>query len=513
MDRSALSEAIIAEAEMEGVVHAALAEAVPALLEGDLAALEQQAQQLGRVILGRLIEVTVERRERSLPRVVRCPHCGQRLGQRARPRHLQGLVGDYRLERTYYWCGGCGHSAVPLDDELGLGPGGLSPGLARVVARAAIEAPFAQAVEVVHEALGVAVSAEVARRTTEGLGAVAEAQVQAAIARAQQGQEVWAEGEREAAADTPTLAVGVDGVRVQRDAEWHEMKVLTVAPLGPGQHTDPHSGRAHLAWGDASYGAGTEGAEDFWWRVHVEAARRGWGTEAVRSVVVLGDGAPWIWERTRAFLGAPGTEVVEIVDIFHAYGYLWDVGNAVFGTGSAAASAWVEPLKDRLYTHGPAPILAALAALTPSVEAAEAHHDAVSYFTANAARMDYPRFVARQLPIGSGAVESTCKCLIEARAKQAGMRWSGAGVQHIASLRALQRSGRWAAFWQTRPQWQRAALAPRPRRPRPAAPPLSVPGQLPRPPAHTPPPRPRPVVSPRPRPTAAQRPLLLPRSA
>jgi hypothetical protein len=512
MDRNELSLAIIAE--MEGVVHATLEHAVPALLEGDLATLEQRAQEVGRIILGRLIEAAVARRERARPCPQRCPDCGERLGQRVRARQLQGLVGDYRLERMYYWCGACGHSALPLDAELGLGPGVLSPGLARVVARAAIEAPFAQAVDTVHEALGVAVDVEVARRTTEGLGAVAEAQTQAAIARARQGQEAWAPEERAVAEGTTTLAVGVDGVRVQHSADWHEMKVLTVAPLGPQRHTDPQSGRTHLAWGAASYGAGTEGAEDFWWRVHVEALRRGLGTPAVRTVVVLGDGAAWIWQRVPAFLGPADTEVVEIVDIFHAYGYLWDVANAVFGAGSAAAGAWVEPLKDRLYQHGPTPVLAALNALRPLPDAAvEAHHDAVSYFTANAARMDYPRFVARELPIGSGAVESTCKCLVEARAKQAGMRWSEPGVQRIASLRALHRSGRWAAFWQSQPQRQRAAAAPRARRPRPLA---SAPATPLPSPALTPsaaPSRCAPVSVPRPKPTARQRPLLLPRSA
>jgi hypothetical protein len=507
MDRSELSEAIIAE--MEAVVHAALEQAVPALLEGDLAALEQRTQHLGRVILGRLIEVTVARRAGALPRPARCAQCGGPLRARARPRHLQGLVGDYRLERTYYWCGGCGHSAAPVDEELGLGPGVLSPGLARVVARAAIEAPFAQAVDTVHEALGVAVSVEVARRTTEELGAVAEAQVKGAIARAKQGQEVWAPGDREVAQDTTTLAVGLDGVRVQHSADWHEMKVLTLAPLGPDRQTDPERGRTHLAWGAASYGAGTEGAEDFWWRVHVEAVRHGLGTAAVRTVVVLGDGADWIWQRVRTFLGTPDTEVVEIVDIFHAYGYLWEVGNAIFGAGSMAASAWVEPLKDQLYESGPAPVLAALAALNPTTaEAAEAHHDAVRYFTGNAARMDYPRFVSRDFPIGSGAVESTCKCLVEARAKQSGMRWSGEGVQHLTSLRALHRSGRWTTFWQTQPHRQRAARAPRARRPPKALPPVTVPAQV-----LPPPPRPRPRAAPRPKPTSVQRPLLLPRSA
>jgi len=250
------------------------------------------------------------------------------------------------------------------------------------------------------------------------------------------------------------------------------MKVATVAPLGPDLHTDPESGRTHLAWGAASYGVGTEEAEAFWWRVYVEALRRGLGTPAVRAVVVLADGARWIWDRARAFLGAPGVEVVEIVDIYHAYGYLWAVGHALHGAGSPRAAAWVEPLKDQLYLHGAPPVLAALAALEPTTaEAVQAIDDARTYFSRNAARMDYPRFVARQLPIGSGAVESSCKRLVEARLKQAGMRWGVPGSQAIASLRAVHRSGRWAAFWRTHPDRYRPPTEGTPRpTPPPAAP-------------------------------------------
>jgi len=108
------------------------------------------------------------------------------------------------------------------------------------------------------------------------------------------------------------------------------------------------------------------------------------------------------------------------------------------GWGAHGAAGWVQPLKDRLYGQGAAPVLAALTALTPETdEAVEAVRVALGYVTTHAARMDYPRFVARQLPIGSGAVESTCKVLIAARAKGAGMRWSRTGLQAITSLRAL----------------------------------------------------------------------------
>ena len=510
MDRADLSSAIIQE--MQALVGEALEAVIPEMLRADLATLEQQAQQVGRVLLGQLIEHVAAGRAQLLPRPVCCTDCGGHLKRQERPRHLVGLVGDYTLHRAYYWCAACQQGEAPLDGALGLGAGTVAPGLLRVVARATVETGFTPAVEQVQEALGATLSDETARRLAEQLGAVAEAQTQAAIARAQQGQPVWAEAEVQSADDTTILAVEVDGVLVHQEASWREMKVVTLAPLGPDLQTDPAHERAQLAWGAASYGVGTEEAEAFWWRVYVEARRRGLGTAAVRTVVVLGDGAHWIWERVRPFLCLPGVEVVEIVDIYHAYQYLWAVGNALYGTGSLEAAAWVAPLKEQLSRHGAAPILTALAALAPSTEeAVRAIADAQTYFTGNAARMDYPQFAARQFPIGSGAVESACKGLVEARLKQAGMRWGVPGSQAIASLRALQRSGRWAAFWQTHPDRQPAEP---PHRVRQATTPAAHPAATAAPPGPAPPPRVAAhAAAPRPKPTPAQRPLLLPRSA
>ena len=124
-------------------------------------------------------------------------------------------------------------------------------------------------------------------------------------------------------------------------------------------------------------------------------------------------------------------------------------------------------------------LLATLSAAAP-VPAAEngpllAVHRALEYVTTHAARLDYPAFVARQLPIGSGAVESAGKSVIQARTKGAGMRWSGAGAQQVVALRALHRSGRWAAFWQAQPQRARLLLVPRQRRTRPTPAPLPTP--------------------------------------
>ena len=520
MDRVDLPEDSIHEVGQ--LCEAALRAAAAELSAADLDGIERRLQAVGRAVLGEVVErvLTLRAAGEGTDRLP-CPHCGgaMRRVDQARTRDIQGVVGDYTIRRAYDLCDACRRGQAPLDVRIGLGPGTISPSLLRAVCRLGIETSFAEAMDAVRETLGVSVADETARRDTEGIGAVAEADQQADVDAARQGRPIAAT----APIATGVLAVAVDGVQAPQRDGWHEMKVGTLAPLGPGLRVDAETGRTHLAWGEASYCAGGEEAEAFWWRVYAEACRRGLGTPAVRTVVMLGDGAEWIWHRARLFLGVRGVEVVEvveIVDIYHVYEYLWEVGNAVFGAGSARAAGWVQPLKDRLYEQGAAPVLAALHALTPDTDAAaEVVRVALGYVTTQAARLDYPRFVARSLPIGSGAVESTCKVLIAARAKGAGMRWSHAGLQAIASLRALQRSGRWDRFWQTQPQRRAPSLHALPR-PRPAVAPVTAsPPHASPPPVVVPPPvAPSAAASlaltPRPRPTPLrhQRPFLPPRA-
>jgi hypothetical protein len=146
-------------------------------------------------------------------------------------------------------------------------------------------------------------------------------------------------------------------------------------------------------------------------------------------------------------------EVVEILDFYHVCEHLSTVAAAAFGAGSPAARHWLDTQCHTLRHHGAHPVRQALGKLRPpTTAAAEEVRKARGYFRTHAARMRYPRFRARQFPIGSGAIESCAKNLIQQRQTQAGMRWSAPGAQTVASLRALHRSGRWAAFWHSQPQ-------------------------------------------------------------
>jgi hypothetical protein len=464
MDRTGLSASIIAE--LARLFAETLERNAATLAESDLDGIEQRIQEMARTVFGPVVEQTIAAIAASMPNESpNCPHCHRpmRPVDYERPRSLQGLVGDYAIVRAYFVCDRCHQGYAPLDERLGIGAGALSPGLGRVAARLGIDDSFDDAVDALSETLRIELKDEAIRRITEGIGQVAEAEAQAAIALAQAGKEPLPRAE--VTATSPVLLVEVDGVMVHEvDGNWHEVKTAVAAPLGPKAREDEKTGRTTMVMGKGSYCAGFESAESFWFRAYVEACRRGLGSAVVTMVVLLGDGADWIWRYGPSFLAVGPVKVVEILDIYHAFQHLAKVANAVFGQSTAASEEWLEQMKKWLIEQGPTPIMAAMADLKPEDEAGiNEVRKGIDYFTEHASRMDYPRFIAMQLPIGSGAIESACKTLVEEREKGAGMRWTKEGAQAVATLRALHRSGRWEAFWKTHPQRRRPLVLPRQR--------------------------------------------------
>jgi hypothetical protein len=393
--------------------------------------------------------------EQGRPPRSACPQCGaSRAAERWRPRTLQTRLGVVRFTRTTYQCRPCGQRWSRADQILGLVPAQrTSTGLLAWEARQAARTSFAEAATALAELTGVVVGTETLRTHAEQRGTALEAEHQAVQAHIEQTQEA------PPALHDPApgqLVVETDGVMVRYTCAttcgctdgWHEVKL---GVLGGWTGTRPD---AHLT--APSYVAAREPATVFAHRLGTEATRRGaldvvgWeqppGTDprlagvtgpalaVLRPVVVLGDGAKWIWEDVAPLFAQ---ERIEIVDWFHGAEHVWDLATALHETDAPARTAWGTRAETVLWQEAAAGLLALLRETTAaSPAAAQVLARERGYFTANVQRMRYPLFRQWGLPIGSGAAEGSAKHLVQQRMKRtAAMRWSPQGAHAVLQLR------------------------------------------------------------------------------
>lgn len=399
---------------------------------------EQEAAVLAEVrggmgaLLHEVLRLTTPTLSDAVGPPPRCPGCDTRTRVHSwRARTMQTVRGAVTLVRAWHWCRRCRHGFSPADASLGLDQRArLSAGLHDWLVDLGATTSFREAARLLQTLTGQAVAAETLRRHTEAQGAVHEAAQQQAIHTVAVTQDA-------AAPLDPApgrLVVETDGVMVRYQDGWHEVKVGVVA--------GHRAGTLHAS----SYVAARAGPDQFGPRLLAEAARRGaltvagWtgpvtgrGLAVLRPVVVLGDGAAWIWNLAAAYFG----ERTEIVDYYHATEHLWQLARALHGVDTPLTSAWATTQGHVLREQGAAPLLVTLAAIQPTTaEAREVLRRERGYFTTHAARMDYPAFHDQGLPIGSGAVESSARHLVQQRLKRAGCRRSPVGAQALLSLRA-----------------------------------------------------------------------------
>ncbi len=133
------------------------------------------------------------------------------------------------------------------------------------------------------------------------------------------------------------------------------------------------------------------------------------GLQRAKQVVILGDGALWIWKQAEEHF--PGA--VQIVDLYHAQEHVWQVARAVYGPQTEAAELWAKKACDLLVQGHIEKLVAAITALPPIApdpgESRSVPEKAIDYFTANAERMRYPTFRAQGMHVGSGIAEAGCQ--------------------------------------------------------------------------------------------------------
>jgi hypothetical protein len=221
--------------------------------------------------------------------------------------------------------------------------------------------------------------------------------------------------------------------------EWHEWKTGVYYPQEKSARTA--GGRGVIA-GKLVIGWQGDPVE-FGRRLHWEALRGGLGR--ARARLVVGDGAPWIWNVAQdRWQGS-----AELLDFYHASEHLWCLGRALNGDDEAATAQWAQPLRHQLRYGCEKKALAKIAALkVPKGEAGKVVVREQNYFASHSGRMNYRTIHRRGWPIGSGTVESACRQR-QCRFKRPGQFWTPEGMRHLSSLTEARHNNHWEELWNT----------------------------------------------------------------
>jgi hypothetical protein len=195
---------------------------------------------------------------------------------------------------------------------------------------------------------------------------------------------------------------------IHTEGDWHEIRVNTV-------RTEDATGAQRTCHSQARFLS----PDEIGWLLVLMARSAGYQNARLR--VFIADGASWLWRVQEQYFGG----ATAILDWYHLAEKVHAAANGCFGDGSEAAKAWAEARKAELW-EGKSPQaleeVRELEARTRSPTKREAVHALRTYLENQAGHLDYPRYRALGLMVGSGPVEAQCKTLVGGRCKQAGMR-------------------------------------------------------------------------------------------
>ncbi len=357
------------------------------------------------------------------------------------------LLGSIVYERAYSFCRHCRTGHFPTDQELGL-VRKQTLAAQEVITLAGTLDPFEEgATRVLPTLAGLNLSAATVRRTTEDRGEDV-ARRRAAGDTFDPPPMEWgreAQGRTAACVGLDTTGVPQQGARGEKQECRMPWVASVFSPL------PPVPGGKRPGRMPARYVSGLMSLQEIGGQLRRECQSA--GLERADVVIGLSDGGAGLENCLIDAVAGMAGEFRLILDFDHATEHVQEFVRVLCPAEEPRrkrVEAWCQMLKHQ----GGAVLLADLERLDLSRESAEvreSHRLLVGYVGCNLHWMNYPAYVARGWPIGSGAIESACKTVVCQRLKCSGMRWRERGTTALCQLRALYLSdpALWANYWKT----------------------------------------------------------------
>ena len=422
------SEDLAREEQIERIVKQFEAELRKKLKSGvrPLHEIEEEVQRIGEATKREIIDdVTRELGTGYVGSRAACS-CGARGKYSGSPkRDLVTRHGQVRISRAYYYCRSCRQGFCPLDLGLEVSDGACSRTVQALLARFSSHMSFELAARELEVVCGIKLSATTVQTYSKKMGKRIADEWNDAVAQALD-RRLRPSGLR-----VKRLYVSMDGVMAHIGGEWREVKLGAVYHRGA-------SGRAC----QTEYYASLEKSHIFGYKMRVLAHVN--GSDSCGEVVMLCDGAPWIWLET----GKHFPTSTQILDYFHAAEHLTTLANARFGIGVKDNKTWAKEQKGHLLSDRIDLVIEAISQWKPRKPSnKKIRRTTIEYFAEHRSRMLYKTFEDNGCYIGSGVIEAGAKTVIKARMGGAGMRWEEPGAIAMMHISATWKSAGYDGFF------------------------------------------------------------------
>jgi hypothetical protein len=164
------------------------------------------------------------------------------------------------------------------------------------------------------------------------------------------------------------------------------------------------------------------------------ALKNGYGK--YEKTILIGDGATWIRNMHEELF----PDALQIFDYYHLCENVNKFAKHLFGTQTSQCSEWANQICTLLKKSKWDDVLNDLKnrKIPPNSPV-----DLYGYINNNITSIDYNHYINEGYFIGSGAIESGNKSVLQQRLKQAGMRWNIQTAQCLLTLRAKYKSNLW----------------------------------------------------------------------
>jgi hypothetical protein len=384
--------------------------------------------------------------------------------RRLHTRRLVTLFGPVSIPRTAYRKPGC-PSIHPLDAELQLPARLYSYEIQRRLVKAAVQGPFAEAVEILAEGTGVAASKRTAEQIvrdacvdfdsfyaaraafcceTEGpilVGAIDSKGIP--LVKPEQATRVVrpGKGKKRQKKRMSTIAAVFTQWPDVRTPEEIVDRLFTPAQLTPTEKRRPNKPLHKRVWASL-----LTDKVVFIVDVRAEMLRR--DPMRAKAWVIVTDGERGLQHRVCNHF----EDVTLVLDLLHVLEKLWKAAHALHPEGSAEAEIFVRQRALRILKGEVSQVVKGLRQIVTKrkLDGAKARAllSAAGYFHRNKHRMCYHEYLKKGWPIASGSVEGACKNLIKDRMERSGMRWTPEMAEAMLRLRAIYLSGDFDEYWE-----------------------------------------------------------------